>query len=233
MHNLRDKLSKVHDRLQRAAQQANRDLNSVQLLAVSKTQPATSIREIFAFGQRRFGESYVQEALEKQQQLEDLAIEWHFIGPIQSNKTQHIANHFDWVHSIDRSKIAERLNTQRSPTLSPLNICIQLNIDNEETKSGVSIDGLTALVTTLSDLPKLRLRGLMAIPAPRTIYSEQLAAYTKVKRVFEQLQNDFPHLDLDTLSMGMSADLEAAIAAGATIVRVGTDLFGPRQVTTN
>ena len=228
MHNLRDKLIKVHDRLQQAAKTANRDPRSIQLLAVSKTQPTASIRELFQLGQVKFGENYLQEAVEKQRQLTDLAIEWHFIGPIQSNKTQLIAEHFSWVHSVDRVKIAERLNIQRPGHLPPLDICVQLNVDDEHTKSGVSAHELDALIAALLDLPRLRLRGLMAIPAPRTEFNEQLAVFKHVQHVFNQLQTTFPALAMDTLSMGMSADLEAAIAAGATIVRVGTDLFGAR-----
>lgn len=231
MHNLHDKLIKVHDRLQDAAETAKRRPPSIQLLAVSKTQPASKIRELFQYGVVQFGENYLQEALEKQQQLADLAIEWHFIGPIQSNKTLAIAQNFNWVHSVDRFKIAQRLSSQRSEEQSPLNICIQVNTDSESTKGGVSFDELETLAIQVLGLPHLRLRGLMAIPAPRQNYTAQVAVFKQVQTALEHLRQRVPEYnrnELDTLSMGMSGDLEAAITAGATIIRVGTDLFGSR-----
>lgn len=232
MHNLRDKLIKVHDRLQHAAEQAKRDIAVIRLLAVSKTQPAAKVRELFECGQQCFGENYVQEALQKQQALQDLSIEWHFIGPIQSNKTQAIAQNFSWVHSIDRLKIAQRLNDQRSAHLPPLNVCLQINTDDEQSKSGVSFDQLETLAGELLNFPQLRLRGLMAIPAPRHNFEQQVAVFQRVRAALNALKQKFPaHKveEFDTLSMGMSADLEAAVFAGATMVRVGTDLFGARE----
>lgn len=228
MHNWRDKLIEVHDRLQQAAKQAQRDPKTVRLLAVSKTQDANAVRGLFAAGQRAFGENYLQEALDKQAKLADLAIEWHFIGPIQSNKTQAIASHFDWVHSLERLKIAERLDRQRPEHLGPLNVCIQINLDQEPNKSGISLAELPQLAAAVASLPRLRLRGLMAIPEPREQFAEQLAVFQQLQKALLELQTAQPQTQLDTLSMGMSGDLEAAVAAGATWVRVGTALFGPR-----
>ncbi|GAB1255682.1 YggS family pyridoxal phosphate-dependent enzyme [Aurantivibrio plasticivorans] len=229
MHNLHDKLIKVRDRVHEATKCARRDPEGVQIIAVSKKQPAEKLREVYEAGQRQFGESYLQEALEKQLALADLDIEWHFIGPIQSNKTQSIAQHFNWVHSVDREKIARRLNDQRPSELPPLNVCLQVNIDNEASKSGITPDQLIDLAERIVDLPHLRLRGLMAIPAPREDYQEQLTALMKVRDQFARLQQQLASPHIDTLSMGMSGDLEAAIAAGATMVRVGTDIFGARE----
>ncbi|WP_137719901.1 YggS family pyridoxal phosphate-dependent enzyme [Methylobacillus flagellatus] len=197
------------------------------LLAVSKTQPASALREAYAAGQVRFGENYVQEAINKQAELGDLAIEWHFIGPIQSNKTQLIAQHFDWVHSVDRLKIAQRLSSARSATPLPLNVCIQVNVSLEASKSGVSSSETLALAETVASLPGLRLRGLMAIPAPTDDIREQRAQFHAVRTLFDQLQATHPALD--TLSIGMSQDYPAAIAEGATIVRIGTAIFGARS----
>lgn len=228
MHNLRDRLTEVHDRVQKAARAAGRDPRDVRVLAVSKTQPAGAIRELYEAGQRAFGESYVREALEKQEHLRSLAIEWHFIGPLQSNKTRDIAANFDWVHSLEREKIAVRLNDQRPAALPALNVCIQLNLDAEAAKQGVDRAGMLPLARRILDLPRLRLRGLMAIPARRDDYAGQLAAFTAVREALEALRVSCPGTELDTLSMGMSGDLEAAVAADSTWVRVGTDLFGPR-----
>lgn len=194
------------------------------LLAVSKTQPAEAIREAFDAGLRDFGENYLQEALEKQADLADLPLRWHFIGPIQSNKTKAIAEHFDWVHSVDRLKIAQRLSEQRPDALGPLNICIQVNVSGEASKSGCSPEAVAALAETIATLPRLRLRGLMTIPAPTENPVEQRQAFARLRRLKETLG-----ADLDTLSMGMSQDLEAAIAEGATWVRIGTALFGARE----
>lgn len=213
-----------------AAQQAQRPANSVQLLAVSKTWPAARLRELAAAGQRRFGENYLQEALEKIQALEDLPLEWHFIGPVQSNKTRDIAAHFDWVHSIDRMKIAQRLAAQRPVGLPPLNICLQVNIDQEATKAGVLPDMLLELAQAISQLQNLCLRGMMIIPAIADTNAQQLETFDRAQQLFALLKTHHPQVD--TLSMGMSADLTAAIAKGSTMVRVGTALFGERHTPT-
>jgi len=198
----------------------------VQLLAVSKAQPAAAIRNAYAAGQIAFGENYSQEALEKQKQLTDLAIEWHFIGPIQSNKTQLIAQNFSWVHSVDRLKIAQRLNEARSSISRPLQVCIQVNVSNEESKSGVLPDQLEALAVAINVLPHLKLRGLMAIPAPTTDQAQQIAQFKQVRECYDALiRKGFA---LDTLSIGMSNDYQTAITQGATIVRIGSALFGAR-----
>ncbi|MBJ7548429.1 YggS family pyridoxal phosphate-dependent enzyme, partial [Pseudomonas sp. OA3] len=201
-----------------------RNLTDIGLLAVSKTKPAAAIREAHAAGLRDFGENYLQEALEKQTELSDLPLIWHFIGPIQSNKTRPIAEHFDWVHSVDRLKIAQRLSEQRPAHLPPLNICLQVNVSGEDSKSGCSPEALPELVKAVAALPNLRLRGLMAIPEPTDDIAAQHAAFAHLR----QLRDDLA-LDLDTLSMGMSHDLGAAIAEGATWVRIGTALFGARD----
>ncbi len=198
----------------------------VQLLAVSKAQPAAAIRDAYAAGQTIFGENYSQEALEKQKQLTDLAIEWHFIGPIQSNKTQVIAQNFSWVHSIDRLKIAQRLNEARSSMPLPLQVCIQVNVSNEDTKSGVLPEQLEALAAAINALPNLKLRGLMAIPAPTTDQAQQITQFKQVRECYDALiRKGFA---LDTLSIGMSNDYQTAIVQGATIVRIGSALFGAR-----
>jgi len=196
----------------------------VGLLAVSKTKPASDLREAYAAGLRDFGENYLQEALGKQAELSGLPLIWHFIGPIQSNKTRAIAENFAWVHSVDRLKIAQRLSEQRPADLPPLNICIQVNVSGEASKSGCTPEDLPALAQAISALPNLRLRGLMAIPEPTEDSDEQNAAFAAVRTLQDQL-----NLPLDTLSMGMSHDLEAAIAQGATWVRIGTALFGARN----
>jgi pyridoxal phosphate enzyme (YggS family) len=221
------RLSRVQARITQALADAGRDAAAVRLLAVSKTFDAAAVRELAACGQRAFGENYVQEALDKQQALRDLALEWHFIGPIQSNKTRPIAENFSWVHSLDRLKIAERLSAQRPADLPPLQMCIELNVSGEVSKGGVSVAELPALAAALSALPRLQLRGLMAIPAPLADQAAQRAAFRQVRLAFDALVAR-GHA-LDTLSMGMSADLEAAILEGATIVRVGTALFGERN----
>ncbi|MBE0510681.1 MAG: YggS family pyridoxal phosphate-dependent enzyme [Chromatiales bacterium] len=219
-------LAAVQQRIEQACQSAGRPDNCVQLLAVSKTRPAEMLRALAAQGQRRFGENYLQEALEKIQALADLALEWHFIGPIQSNKTRAIAEHFAWVHSVDRLKLAQRLSAQRPAELPPLNICLQVNISAEQSKSGVSLTELPALAQAVAHLPGLRLRGLMAIPAPCHDPQQQHLPFRALAETMARLNEQ--GLGLDTLSMGMSDDLEAAIAEGATLVRVGTALFGPR-----
>lgn len=231
MHNLEDNLTKITDRISQAATEACRNPKSICLLAVSKTQSAGLIREAFHLGQCCFGENYLQEALDKQQQLQDLNIEWHFIGPIQSNKTRLIAENFDWVHTVDRVKIAERLNNQRPQGSTPLNICLQVNIDQEPNKAGVAPSELAKLTEEITELPNLRLRGLMIIPRIRSEIKEQQQVFESVRKELDSLNNTINSAQLDTLSMGMSGDLEAAVHAGATIVRVGTALFGPRQYT--
>ncbi|WP_160012880.1 YggS family pyridoxal phosphate-dependent enzyme [Pseudomonas sp. 8BK] len=228
MSTIAENIAKVGVRIREAAQASQRDCATVGLLAVSKTKPAAAIRQAFAAGTRNFGENYLQEALEKQAELSDLPLTWHFIGPIQSNKTKPIAEHFAWVHSVDRLKIAQRLSDQRPAHLPPLNICLQVNVSGEASKSGCNPDELPALAQAVTQLPNLRLRGLMTIPEPTDDPSEQRAAFARLR----ELQQDL-NLDLDTLSMGMSHDLEAAIAEGATWVRIGTALFGARDYSSN
>ena len=222
-----DPLAKVTARIQHAAELAGRDSKTVRLIAVSKTQPPEAVAQAYACGQRDFGENYLQEALEKQAALTDLhEIVWHFIGPIQSNKTRLIAENFAWIHSIDREKVAQRLNDQRPADLAPLQVCLQVNIDDETTKSGISLAALPALAKAVSQLPRLQLRGLMAIPAATNNADQQRSAFGKLHQALQSLQAQ--GYVLDTLSMGMSGDMEAAIAEGATMVRVGTDIFGAR-----
>lgn len=222
-----DPLAKVTARIQQAAQAAGRIGETVRLIAVSKTHPAEAVALAYACGQRDFGENYLQEALEKQAQLTHLPeLVWHFIGPIQSNKTRAIAENFAWIHSIDREKIAQRLNAYRPADLAPLQVCLQVNIDHESTKSGVSLAELPALAKVISQLTRLQLRGLMAIPAAANNPEQQRAAFTKLREAMQNLNAQ--GYAMDTLSMGMSGDLEAAIAEGATMVRVGTDIFGAR-----
>ncbi len=220
------RLRAVRARIAHAVAEAGRDAAAVRLLAVSKTFDAAAVRELAACGQLEFGENYLQEALEKQAALADLPLVWHFIGPIQSNKTRAIAEHFSWVHSVDRLKIAERLSAQRPAGLPPLQVCIEVNVSGEASKGGVAAAELPALADAVAVLPNLQLRGLMAIPAPTPEMASQRAAFRQVREAFDALRAR-GHT-LDTLSMGMSADLEAAILEGATIVRVGTALFGER-----
>ena len=224
MSTIAENIAKVGERIREAAQASGRDLNSIGLLAVSKTKPSAAVREAFAAGLRDFGENYLQEALEKQVELSDLPLIWHFIGPIQSNKTKPIAEHFAWVHSVDRLKVAQRLSEQRPASLPPLNICLQVNVSLEPSKSGCAPDELTALALAVSQLPNLCLRGLMAIPEPTDDVAAQRAAFARLR----ELRDGLP-MPLDTLSMGMSHDLDAAIAEGATWVRIGTALFGARD----
>ncbi|WP_189443767.1 YggS family pyridoxal phosphate-dependent enzyme [Salinicola rhizosphaerae] len=222
-------LSSARHRLQTALAAAGRPQDAARLLAVSKTKPADMLRQAHDAGQRAFGENYLQEALEKQTRLADLDdIEWHFIGGLQSNKTRDVAEHFDWVHSIDREKIARRLSAQRPAERAPLNVCLQLNVSGETSKEGVDLDALPALAEAILALPNLRLRGLMALPAPSDDPETQRRAFRTVATALETLKTRFPEAPLDTLSMGMSGDLEAAIAEGATLVRLGTAIFGSR-----
>ena len=224
MSTIADNIAQVEARIRAAALAVQRDVTSVHLLAVSKTKPAAALRDAYAAGLRDFGENYLQEARAKQVELADLPLCWHFIGPIQSNKTRDIAEHFAWVHSVDRLKIAQRLSEQRPDGLPPLNICIQVNVSGEASKSGCAPADLPALAHAISALPRLTLRGLMAIPEPTDERAEQDAAFAKVRELQEGL-----NMGLDTLSMGMSHDLESAIAQGATWVRIGPALFGARD----
>ncbi len=224
MSTIAGNIARVEARIRSAALAVQRDVTSIHLLAVSKTKPAGALREAHAAGIRDFGENYLQEARAKQLELADLPLCWHFIGPIQSNKTRDIAEHFAWVHSVDRLKIAQRLSEQRPANLPPLNICIQVNVSGEASKSGCTPADLPALAAAISALPRLKLRGLMAIPEPTEDRAEQDAAFATVRTLQESL-----NMGLDTLSMGMSHDLESAIAQGATWVRIGTALFGARD----
>lgn len=226
MTTIAQRLQAIRARIHSAETAAGRQLNAVILLAVSKAQPQTLLREAFAAGQRLFGENYLQEALDKQAALADLDIEWHFIGPMQSNKTQAVAQHFDWVHSVDRLKIAERLSAARPSHLAPLQICIQVNVSGEDSKSGVLPQETHTLAEAVTKLPNLKLRGLMAIPAPTPDVAEQRSQFRKVRELYEKLQTQ--GFKLDTLSIGMSEDFPAAIAEGATIVRIGSAIFGAR-----
>ena len=220
------KLQTVHSRISTACAAAGRDVNEVTLLAVSKTFPADAVRAAHAAGQFEFGENYIQEAVEKQALLADLPLSWHCIGPIQSNKTRLVAQHFAWAHTVDRLKIAQRLNEQRPAQLPPLNVCVQVNIDGGPAKSGVAPAEALALAREIAQLPRLRLRGLMTIPEPAARFEAQLALHRQARSLFDAMRS--AGLDLDTLSLGMSADLEAAIHAGSTLVRVGTAIFGGR-----
>ena len=220
------RLGKLRTRIAEAERRYDRRAGSVSLLVVSKFQSTQTIRAVYQAGQRDFGESYVQEALGKQAELRDCAITWHFIGALQSNKTRHVAQHFDWVHSIDRFKTAARLNEQRPEELPPLNICLQVNLGAERQKAGMDAAQLAALAAQLQPLTRLRIRGLMVLPPATADFNEQRGYFRRVREAFELLRAQ-GH-SLDTLSMGMSDDLEAAIAEGATLARIGTALFGER-----
>ena len=224
MNDIKQNFLKISAQIQRAELAAGRDQGHVQLLAVSKTKPAEHIAHLYQVGQRHFGESYLQEALKKQQQLAAFNITWHFIGPIQSNKTKPIAQHFNWVHSVDRLKIAKRLSDQRPSYLSPLNIFLQINISKEDSKSGIYLADLPSLVKEIDSLPNIKLRGVMAIPEASHHFNDQCAPYREIYQAVQQLNNP----NLTRFSLGMSGDLEAAIAEGSTIVRIGTALFGKR-----
>ncbi|MBK7424189.1 MAG: YggS family pyridoxal phosphate-dependent enzyme [Propionivibrio sp.] len=224
-------LQAVLARIAAAARKYGRNPDDISLLAVSKTWPASAVREAVAAGQRAFGENYVQEGVEKVAELASLGLEWHFIGPLQSNKTRRVAEVFDWVHSVDRLKIAERLAAQRPDALPPLQVCLQVNVSGEDSKSGVPMFEVPLLARRLASLPRLKLRGLMAIPEPLDDFVQQRQAFGLLHRIYQQLKCD--GLTLDTLSMGMSHDLEAAIAEGATMVRVGTAIFGQRMLETS
>lgn len=222
-------LARVRRRIELACRAAGRPSGSVQLLAVSKTFGADAIGQAMAAGQREYGENYLQEALPKIAALADHGPVWHFIGPVQSNKTAQIARHFDWVQGIEREKIARRLSEQRPESLPPLNVCVQVNISGEASKSGIAPGEAAELCRSVAGLPRLKLRGLMAIPAPVKEARDARAAYRRLRELFDGIRQAWPGLQLDTLSAGMSNDLEAAIAEGSTMVRVGTAIFGRRD----
>ena len=228
MSRIAHNLANITQRVQQAASECGRNWEEIQLLAVSKTHSVDDIRAAYEAGIRCFGESYLQEALPKISALQDLPLEWHYIGPIQSNKTRAIAEHFDWVHSIDRFKVALRLSEQRPANLTPLNICIQVNISQETGKSGIIKEALRDFAQQLVGLPRLQLRGLMAIPQKTDNQHQQRAVFAQLRGLLDDLNQQ--GFQLDTLSMGMSNDFEAAILEGATIVRIGTGIFGPRNV---
>ncbi|SDT04780.1 hypothetical protein SAMN05216421_2776 [Halopseudomonas xinjiangensis] len=227
MSTIAENIANVRERIHRAVVASDRPADSVTLMAVSKTRPASAIRDAWASGVRDFGENYLQEALDKIAQLDELPLTWHFIGPIQSNKTKPIAEHFDWVHSVDRIKVARRLSEQRPSHLPPLNICLQVNISREASKSGVLPEDVADLAGEVAALPNLALRGLMAIPAPAQDSDSRRAPLAVLRELMVSID-----LPLDTLSMGMSDDLTEAVQEGATIVRIGTALFGERDYPT-
>lgn len=234
MNDIAHNLAQVRDKISAAASRCGRASEEVTLLAVSKTKPASAIEEAIAAGQRAFGENYVQEGVEKIRHFQAQGVEglqWHFIGPLQSNKSRLVAEHFDWCHTIDRLRIAARLSEQRPAELPPLNVLIQINISDENSKSGISLEALDALAAEVVELPHLRLRGLMAIPAPESDYVRQFKVARQMAVAFAGLQARYP--DVDTLSLGMSDDMDAAIAAGSTMVRIGTAIFGARDYTKN
>lgn len=225
---LKQRLVAIQKRIARQANLSQRNIDSIELLAASKAQPSFLIREAYEAGLCHFGENYLQEALEKQKTLLDLSITWHFIGPIQSNKAGAISANFDWVHSVARESVAYKLNQYRLASQTPLQICVQVNLDDEERKSGLSIKECEDFIPILSTLPQLQLRGLMAIPKPHKDYNKQVQSFTRLKQLKQRL-NKLYNLKMDTLSMGMSTDLEAAIASGSTLLRIGRALFGERQ----
>lgn len=228
MTTIAERLQAMQARIHAAESEAGRPVGKVALLAVSKAHPASAIREAYLAGQSRFGENYLQEALSKQAALSDLDIEWHFIGPIQSNKTAAIAGHFAWVHGVDRLKIAQRLNEARPDGLPPLQICLQVNVSQESRKSGLMPNEVPPLASAITELPRIKLRGLMAIPAPTEDIALQRSQFRQVRELYESLQ--IQGFALDTLSMGMSQDFSAAITEGATIVRIGAAIFGARPI---
>lgn len=228
MNTIKQNLVNVRSHIDTAAQKCGRSPDEITLLAVSKTKPVSDIEKAIACGQTEFGENYVQEGVDKISYfVENKNLVWHFIGPLQSNKTRLVAEHFAWCHTIDRLKIAQRLSDQRPTTLPPLNVLIQINISDENSKSGISLTELDGLAAQISILPGIKLRGLMAIPAPENDYNKQVEVLEKMHRAFKQLQNQYPNID--TLSMGMTGDMEAAIACGSTLVRIGTAIFGVRD----
>ncbi len=226
MENIEKNLALVHQQIEQAAIDHNRSASDIVLLAVSKKKPVEDIREAFRCGQKNFGENYLQEAQSKISELADLDIVWHFIGPVQSNKTKALASSFQWVHCVDRLKIVQRLNDHRPGSMPPLNICIQVNADLEPSKSGIAPSEIIALAEAIAHLPRLRLRGLMTIPAPRSNFESQREPFRLLAQALADLRAR--GFDCDTLSMGMSHDLQAAIAEGSTLVRIGTAIFGER-----
>ena len=234
MNDIAHNLAQVRGKISAAAVQCGRAPEEVILLAVSKTKPASAVEEAFAAGQRAFGENYVQEGVEKILHFRERGfngLEWHFIGPLQSNKSRLVAEHFDWCHTVDRLRIASRLSEQRPAHLPPLNVLIQINISDENSKSGIALSDLEALAAEVAPLPGITLRGLMAIPAPEPEYARQIAVAQQMAVAFAQLKTIYP--TVDTLSLGMSDDMPAAIAAGSTMVRIGTAIFGARDYTKN
>ncbi len=227
MTSIQHNLQQVRERISAAAARCGRDPAEITLLAVSKTKPASAVEEAVAAGQLCFGENYVQEGVDKIQLLENPSLSWHFIGPLQSNKSRLVAENFAWCHTLDRLKLATRLNAQRPATLLPLNVLIQINISDEQSKSGIMLEALPALAEEIAQLPRLQLRGLMAIPAPESAWSRQLAVCQQMAAAFSGLKKTYP--SVDTLSLGMSDDMDAAIAAGSTMVRIGTAIFGARD----
>ena len=227
MRNIEKNLAQVRLQIEETCQRYQRDSDDITLLAVSKTKPAEDIRAAYACGQRQFGESYLQEAEQKILSLEELDISWHYIGPIQSNKTRRISELFDWVHSIDRFKIAQRLNDSRPRQLPPLNVLLQVNVDHDANKSGIDPLEVSSLALQVARLPRLRLRGLMAIPSIHDDFDTQRQPFARMREALVDLQQRHP--DCDTLSMGMSGDMDAAIAEGSTLVRIGTAIFGVRE----
>lgn len=228
MTDFSERLQLVSDRIQAAAAKYDRDPDQIHLLAVSKTKPVEAILAAYEAGQRHFGENYLQDALTKIENIKLPGIEWHFIGRVQSNKTRQIAENFSWVHGIDNIKHARRLSEQRPEDLPPINICLQVNLSHEESKGGVQTNEVTAMANEVAKLPGITLRGLMTLPAPEQDFEKQREPFRQLRQLLESLNNQ--GLDLDTLSIGMSNDLEAAIAEGATIVRIGTALFGARSL---
>ncbi|HDT6595988.1 TPA: YggS family pyridoxal phosphate-dependent enzyme [Raoultella ornithinolytica] len=234
MNDIAHNLAQVQDKISDAAARCGRAPEEITLLAVSKTKPASAIEEAITAGQVAFGENYVQEGVEKIRYFQEAgasSLQWHFIGPLQSNKSRLVAEHFDWCHTVDRLKIATRLSEQRPSHLPPLNVLIQINISDEQSKSGILLDALDGLAAEIAALPNLRLRGLMAIPAPESEYVRQFAVAQQMAVAFARLKTQYP--TVDTLSLGMSDDMEAAIAAGSTMVRIGTAIFGARDYSKN
>lgn len=228
MKPIKDNLTEIRERITAAAQKCGRDPHTVTLLAVSKTKPVSALEEAIAAGQTRFGENYVQEGVEKIQYFSvNNTLEWHFIGPLQSNKSRLVAEHFDWCHTIDRLKIAQRLSDQRPADKAPLNVLIQINISDENSKSGITLAELPALAEQVAALPNVCLRGLMAIPASETNPERQSAVFRQMETAFREMQGKYPQAD--TLSMGMTDDMDAAITCGSTMVRIGTAIFGARN----
>jgi hypothetical protein len=231
MSTIEQNLQQVTAGITSAAKECGRDPRDITLLAVSKTKPVTAIEEAIAAGQRAFGENYVQEGIEKiryfQQQQFNPPLVWHFIGPLQSNKSRLVAEHFQWLHTLDRLQLAQRLDLQRPTTMAPLNVLIQINISGEQSKSGIMPDQLPALAAAVAELPRLRLRGLMAVPAIEHDYQGQLAVFQRMRSLFDELRQHIT--TIDTLSLGMTGDMPAAIAAGSTLVRIGTAVFGARD----